>query len=84
MKTQTESKSDMKTNQTQWNYTNRYDQTIIGFNFTWAIQGGAWIRRANGDHRWESFEALSEEKGNKWIDDMVARQGQFTGCEVKV
>lgn len=56
------------------------NKRIVAFNFTWALRGGAWIRRANGDERWESYDALVKETGRAWIDYMVKKQGFFTGC----
>ncbi len=50
------------------------------FNFTWAIDGGAWIEWANGDVRWEPYTVIKLEMGSGWFEKMVARQGMFTGC----
>jgi hypothetical protein len=57
---------------------------ITGFNFTFALTGGAWIRRENGDNTWESFAQIEKEMGHTFVDYMLNKQGSFTGCEVSV
>ena len=53
---------------------------ITKFNFTYAMDGGAWIERANGQRDWMSFAMLAKEKGQAWIDAMLKKQGWMTGC----
>jgi hypothetical protein len=50
------------------------------FNFTYAIDGGAWIEWANGDVRWEPRSVIEREMGKGWFERMFAKQGMFTGC----
>jgi hypothetical protein len=57
---------------------------IVGFNFTFALADDAWIRRASGNNNWESFAAIEREMGHTFVDYMLNKQGQFTGCEVRV
>ena len=53
---------------------------ITKFNFTYAMEGGAWIERANGSRDWVSFSRLVLEKGQAWIEAMLKKQGWMTGC----
>jgi hypothetical protein len=57
---------------------------IVAFNFTWAMTGGAWIRRANNDVEWLTFDRIIAEASRQWLDRAIAKQGQFTGCWVTV
>lgn len=44
------------------------DPTIVRVNFTFAIVGGMWIERANGDRSWEAFATIEREVGKTESD----------------
>lgn len=56
---------------------------ITRFNFTYAMDGGAWIERENGSREWVSFSILRNEVGQLWIDAQLRKQGRMTGCWVE-
>lgn len=54
------------------------------FNFTHALDGGAWLRTDAGIHDWFSFSVLRDNYGQAWIERQLKAQGWMTGCEIKV
>ena len=59
-------------------------QSITGFNFTYAIDGGAWLRDASGYTNWESYQTIVSKVGKDWWNRQIAKQGMFTGCWIDV
>lgn len=57
---------------------------IKRFNFTWALQGGAWLEDDTGYIRWCSFVEIGKQLGQLWIDRQLKRQGWMTGCWIEV
>lgn len=54
--------------------------TITHVNFSFAIEGGMWVRRTNGT-AWESFSELLKELGRSELDRLfsIAYHGGMTG-----
>ena len=57
---------------------------IKRFNFTWAIDGGAWIEDATGYRNWEPYSVIVRNMGKQWWEKQIAKQGMFTGCWIDV
>jgi len=57
---------------------------LTGFNFTWAMAGGAWLRDKAGNVNWFTFEVIRKHKSVKWLDAQLTKQGPFTGCWIEV
>lgn len=52
--------------------------TITQVNFSWAIPGGLWVRRANGQQDWIDIESLVLEVGAaeaKRLQDVAYHNG---------
>lgn len=57
---------------------------ITGFNFTFAIPGGAWLRDSAGNVNWFTSEVIIKHKGAAWLAAQRQKQGSFTGCWIDV
>lgn len=57
---------------------------ITGFNFTYALAGGAWLRDADGNTNWFTYATIQAHMGEGWYDAQLKRQGQMTGCWITV
>lgn len=57
---------------------------ITEFNFTYAIPGGAWLKDSAGNCEWYSQTLIDMKKGRGWFSEQFRKQGQFTGCWIKV
>ena len=58
--------------------------SVSKFNFTYAMDGGAWLEDSSGYRQWESFTTIRRDLGQLWIDRQRQRQGWMTGCWVDV
>lgn len=57
---------------------------FIGFNYTEAIPGGAWLRNSLNEVNWYSYNEIVKMQGVGWFEEQRAKQGMFTGCWIKV
>ena len=59
---------------------------IVRVNFTYALPGGMWTERENGERQWESSQSLVAEFGTDEVMRLrhIAEGNGFTGIWYKV
>lgn len=59
-------------------------KNIKRLNFTYAMEGGAWIEDLSGYRDWVPFRRIILEKGEDWLSAARRKQGWMTGCWIDV
>lgn len=53
---------------------------IVAANFTWALEGGCWLRDVNGTVDWLSWDTIRRNYGEAMVEKIVkATSGWLTG-----
>jgi len=59
-------------------------QNVVGFNYTEALPGGAWLKDSVGNVEWYPHVEIVKELGEDWYSRQRSKQGWMTGCWIKV
>jgi hypothetical protein len=57
---------------------------IKQFNFTYELDGGAWVKDEAGTCNWYPTHFIVRHLGQEWFDRQMKKTGMFPGCWIDI